>query len=153
MPEPMPDDLLADDGWVPGEPLDGAETGGHGTGAELAYPNLDAWVRGHLAPLIRRRLGGTLTWCAQWWKHPEAVSRLNALWQEWEKARIEGTMSAWWLHHADPHLHALMNRDTGVFAACKPDRHTELDPLPVAESDPNLWLGPAFSDPSSEGEG
>lgn len=115
------------------------------------YKTLPEWVEGHLAPLIRRRLGGQLTWCEKWWAHPEAVSRLNALWDEWEKARVEGTMSSWWIYHCDPHLAVLTSRDNGPFMSCRADeqvtRHTRLDPLPCAPSDPDLWRGAAFSDP------
>lgn len=115
------------------------------------YGSLPEWVDGHLARLIRRRLGGQLTWCPQWWRHPEAVSRLNAMWDEWEKARVEGTMSQWWIYHCDPHLAVLMSRDNGPFMACRADgeasRHTRLDPLPCAASDPRLWGGAAFSGP------
>jgi hypothetical protein len=66
------------------------------------------------------------------------VSRLNALWHEWEQARIDGAMSVWWLHHADPHLDRLLSRDNGPFMACKsePPKHTPLDPLPIEVSDP-----------------
>ena len=140
---------MTDGGWVPGPALDEpGEATDPAPARELAYPNLDAWVRGHLALLSRRRLGGGLTWCAQWWRHAEAVSRLNALWQEWEKARIEGAMSTWWTSHHDPHMAVLMSKDAGPFMACKPNEHRELEALPVAPSDPSLWLGGAFSEPA-----
>jgi hypothetical protein len=133
-----PNDL----GWIPNEPENQAAPA-----PQPLYSSLDAWVGGHLAPLIRRRLGGSIAWCPWWWKHPDAVSRLNALWQEWEQARLDGTMSTWWLHHADPHLDRLMSKDNGPFMACRFDKHTELDPLPTAASDPQLWLGTAYTNP------
>jgi hypothetical protein len=114
---------------------------------ETAYPDLDRWVTEFLSPLIRRRLGGSLTWCAEWVRHAEAISRLNALWQEWEAAAADGTMSNWWLYHCDPHLNALMSKDAGPFMACKPGDHRGLDPLPVTPSDRRLWRGSAFSNP------
>ncbi len=155
----MPD-LDDDDGWVPGPALDDDDLDSDDDQAQAGkrplYATLDAWVGEHLSPLIRRRFGGSLTWCAQWWRHAEAVSRLTALWHEWERARAQGGLSDWWLHHADPHLRVLMSRDDGPFMACKPPEgdqpgeHRPLPPLPVAPSDPALWLGSAFSDPSAD---
>lgn len=118
---------------------------------EPVFPDLDAFVSEHLSQLIRRRVNGTsLTWCPGWWKHPEAISRLDALWRAWEHLRLDPAlgMSQWWLYHADPHLAALMDPDTGPFAACSPtEGHTgyPLGPLPVDPSDPAMWLGTAFS--------
>ncbi|MGW1807155.1 DUF4913 domain-containing protein [Streptomyces sp. NPDC002078] len=148
-----------DDDWEPGPALDEDDTGpapapataGAGAGGKEppkpVYADLESWLRRHLAQVIRRRFGGSLTWCSQWYRHAEAVSRLNAMWQEWEKAVVEGTMSGWWLYHCDPHLNILMSKDHGPFMACKPDEHRQLEPLPLADSDPSLWLGTAFSDP------
>jgi hypothetical protein len=167
--------MAEDEEWEPGPALDEDETpppvgstttpdrptparsapGGAGSGrAEAApkpvYSDLETWMRKHLAQIIRRRFGGSLTWCSQWYRHAEAVSRLNAMWQEWEKAVVEGTMSNWWLYHCDPHLNVLMSKDNGPFMACKPDEHRALEPLLLADSDPMLWLGSAFSDPSPD---
>jgi hypothetical protein len=149
-----------DDGWEPGPALDEDESndspapapgGGAGKAKKEApkpvYADLETWLRKHLAQIIRRRFGGSLTWCSQWYRHGEAVSRLNAMWQEWEKAVVEGTMSNWWLYHCDPHLNVLMSKDNGPFMACKPDEHRALEPLSLADSDPSLWIGSAFSDP------
>jgi hypothetical protein len=157
----MPERHDKDDGWVPGKPLASDPSalpgaGRAGSGDEPAAPlygSLGEWVEEHLAPLIRRRFGGALTWCPFWFRHAEAVSRLNALWQEWEHARVEHTLSMWWITHADPHLRVLMSKDDGPFMACKPAegsqqaRHVELEPLPVSTSEPALWLSSAFSDP------
>lgn len=146
---------LTEPGWTPDDKADAIKAGVDRNDAAVdgpKYKTLPEWVEQHLAPLIRRRLGGQLTWCATWWRHPEAVSRLNALWDEFEKARVEGTMSAWWIYHCDPHLAVLMSRDNGPFMACRADdakniRHTRLDPLPCEPSDARLWQGAAFSDP------
>ncbi|MFI9311130.1 DUF4913 domain-containing protein [Streptomyces triculaminicus] len=154
--------VVEDDDWEPGPALDEDEAGsapgpaaaGSGAGEQEApkpvYTDLETWLRKHLAQVIRRRFGGSLTWCSQWYRHAEAVSRLNAMWQEWEKAVVEGTMSNWWLYHCDPQLAVLMSKDAGPFMACKPGEHRQLDPLPLAESDPLLWLSSAFSDPAQD---
>lgn len=154
---------MDDDDWEPGPALDEDEpdepeqitsartnSGGAEKAAAEApkpvYADLETWLRKHLAQVIRRRFGGSLTWCSEWYRHAEAVSRLNAMWQEWEKAVVESTMSNWWLYHGDPHLNVLMSKDNGPFMACKPGEHRALEPLPLADSDPSLWLGSAFSD-------
>jgi Domain of unknown function (DUF4913) len=124
----------------------------------LMYQTLGAWVEEYLAPMIRRKLGHSLLWCPQWWKHPEALSRLGAMWRAWEHLRHDPAlgMSTWWVHHADPHLRELMH-DQGPFAACSPTKgHSaySLKPLPVDPPDPKLWLHPAFSTPpQGDGDG
>ena len=40
------------------------------------------------------RDGLALHWCSQWWDHPEAVSRLEALWKAFEVRRDPGTGAA-----------------------------------------------------------
>jgi hypothetical protein len=140
----MTTNLAEDHGWVPGAPEPQERT--------PYYGNLQDFVTDFLAPHIRRRLGGQLTWCAQWWRHEEAISRLAALHAAWEDARYGDAvaLSNWWLHHADPHLNVLLSKDAGPFAACKPDRHVHLEPLPCTPAPDGLFSSPAFSDPSAE---
>jgi hypothetical protein len=94
--------------------------------------------------------GGALAWCPKWYLHAEAVSRLTALWDEFEKAVVGHTLSDWWLHHLDPHLDRLMSRDFGPFMACQPDEHRTIPPLPTGDPDPRLFAGSAFSVPAPE---
>ena len=70
-----------------------------------------------------------VNWCARWWAHPEAIARLYALWREWEKARVNDSMSAWWRDHLDPHLSA-MSSEYGPFNRCGPDKHNSVKSLP-----------------------
>ncbi|MEU1965171.1 DUF4913 domain-containing protein [Micromonospora sediminicola] len=101
---------------------------------EPAFRNLDEFMRLYLAEVVERRvLSGPksgIHWCDRWWAHPEAISRLYAMWREWEKARLDDTMSTWWLHHLDPHLMA-MTTEYGPFAKCEPGRHSEPSTLPT----------------------
>jgi hypothetical protein len=111
------------------------------------YPDLESWVHEHLAQVVRRRLGGQLTWCPEWYRHAEAILRLMAMWQEWEIAVGEGRMSDWWLNHCDPHLAVLMSRDNGPFMACTEKEHRPLSPLPLPPRNPRLWQCTTFPDP------
>ena len=40
------------------------------------YSDLESWVHEILAQVVRRRLGGHLTWCQEWYRHAEAIMRL-----------------------------------------------------------------------------
>lgn len=109
--------------------------------AELFYPTVDRFVAEQLAPLYRRKLGHGRIWCPDWWRHAEAITRLEALWRSWEHLRREPAlgMSVWLRDHADPHMAVLLDPD-GPFAGCKPDRHGErLAPLPVTDPPPDLF--------------
>jgi hypothetical protein len=110
------------------------------------YSDLESWVHEILAQVVRRRLGGHLTWCPEWYRHAEAIMRLMAMWEEWERAVDEGTMSNWWLDHCDPHMAVLMSRDNGPFMACTEKEHRPLSPLPLAPRNPQLWRDTVFTD-------
>ena len=101
---------------------------------ELYYPTLLAFVTEYLTPLYRRAVTGQgLTWCAQWWKHAEAITRLEALWRSWEHLRQDPHtgISVWLRDHADHHMAVLLSAD-GPFKGCKPDKHGErLEKLPT----------------------
>lgn len=102
------------------------------------YANLHDFFGEYLAPMIRRRDGGGRRWCSEWWRHPEAVARLTALWHAWETLRLEGgtAMSDWWIHHFDPHFFVLADAERGPFQACGDGHKDKLkalpnDPLPL----------------------
>ena len=99
------------------------------------FPNVEAWVAGWLAPVIRRPLRGATVWCARWWEHPEAVCRLHALWKAWEEAirGDGGALSYWWTMHFDAHWSTL-TCEQGPFSACKDNNHSDKwGPLPHAD--------------------
>ncbi|MER8041920.1 DUF4913 domain-containing protein [Streptomyces sp. NPDC094032] len=127
------------------EPQEGAQEE-----PQFIYRSLDAFVTEYLCVVVRRPVGGGhLAWCPEWWQHPEAIARLAALWRAFEYLSQDPGlgMTSWWLHHADPHLAALMHPDKGPFAYCSgPDGHTDtLGELPYVPSPPELWDNPAFS--------
>jgi hypothetical protein len=133
------DDELEDTA-APAEPADEEDS----DAPELFYPNVAEFVSGKLATSYRRQLNvqGGVTWCPQWWKHAEAISRLEALWRAWEFLRLDGTtgMSIWWRDHADHHMSVLLSTD-GPFKGCTPDdgHRAKLAPLPCEEPPPGLF--------------
>jgi hypothetical protein len=107
--------------------------------AELADPpapyylTLEEWVGEWLFPVYRRSvLGHERTWCPQWWRHAEAVARLESLWRAWEHLRLDPAtgLSVWFRDHADHHMTILLDAD-GPFKGCD-GQHSErpLDELP-----------------------
>lgn len=89
-----------------------------GTGA-THYPDLDTWVREYFATLYARPTGGDLRWCPRWNEHPEAVTRLEAMWRAWEVHRLDPGlgMATWFTTVADPLVAQLLGR-SGPFASC-----------------------------------
>jgi len=77
---------------------DGAEE------VENHFPNVYAFVQDFLVKVHARPVRAQLSWhwCSQWWDHPEAVSRLEALWKAFELLRRDpGTGAAtWWRDYA-----------------------------------------------------
>jgi hypothetical protein len=103
---------------------------------KLYYPSLLAFVTEYLTPLYRRAVTAThTTWCSQWWRHAEGITRLEALWCAWEHLRQDPNtgMSVWLRDHADHHMGVLLSAD-GPFKGCKPDTHTDrLAQLPTTD--------------------
>ena len=68
----------------------------------------------------------------EWWRHDEAVARLDALWRAWEHLRLDPAtgLSVWFRDHADHHMTILLDAD-GPFKGCD-GTHSQrpLEPLP-----------------------
>jgi Domain of unknown function (DUF4913) len=99
----------------------------------LYYLTLEEWVGEWLFPVYRRSvLGHDRVWCPQWWRHAEAVMRLESLWRAWEHLRQDAAtgLSVWFRDHADHHMTILLDAD-GPFKGCD-GRHCDrpLDQLP-----------------------
>ena len=130
---------MSDEDWDPAADHE-VTAGSAGAEAEAAeaqpqYDSLDAWMDDWFVRVVRRRVGrGGIVWCAQWWAHAEAASRLGALWGAWEQAQIDlgSAPSQWWVWHFDAHW-AVLTNPAGPFAACTADRHEpDADRLPSA---------------------
>jgi hypothetical protein len=109
------------------------------------YPTVSAFVEREFAPVFARRITPSFRWCAQWWRHPEALSRFTELWYSWETLRLNPPlgMGTWYEHHLDRHLPILTAGD-GPFAGCSPAEHYAPDPavLPTRAAPPG-WYPPA----------
>lgn len=140
---------MTDNPPQPGDPADPDDTNAGGEPAPPGGPggpapvfgNVDQWVSEYLAPTWRRRIDGrTRWWAADWWRYPEAVQRLTALWRAWEHLRLDGTtgLSVFWRDHLDPHMQALTGPD-GLFAEHGFDQHNASragQPLPCDPPNP-----------------
>ena len=109
------------------------------------YGSLEEWVVSMFAPTFCRRSTPAFRWCPQWWRHAEAISRLEALWRSWEQLRLDPLMgmASWYRDHLDHQLPILTAAD-GPFAGCDSTRHfhPERDRLPH-DPPPADWWPPA----------
>jgi len=130
--------------WDDDAPVGEAPHAHDGDEPQLYYSSVDVFVREFLAPVYRRSLEGgrTRTWCPQWWRHAEAITRLDALWRAWEHLRLDPAtgMSVWLRDHADHHMAVLMDPD-GPFKGCAPEKgHSDrLASLPVEDPPAKLF--------------
>ncbi len=133
------------DGWESELPdLDEDEDRSSAAAEEVPEPcfaSMLDWFETWLRPMYRRSThGDQREWCAEWWQHEEAVSRLDALWRAWEALRLDpGTgLSVWWRDHADHHMAALLDPD-GPFKQCG-DGHRDDAPEMLAHTTPPAGL-------------
>lgn len=98
--------------------------------AEPVYSSLSAWVDGYFRVIFARSIGGEIRWCNQWQEHPEALTRLEALWRSWEALRLDTALgvATWLTSYLDPQLATLFGR-SGTFTQCTPARHVACSQL------------------------
>ncbi|MFG1911590.1 DUF4913 domain-containing protein [Kribbella sp. NPDC048928] len=101
------------------------------SGFRPRFPDLESWVHEFFV-LTFGRPPEQARWCAQWWDHPEAVLRLDALWRTWEVASLDPVhgVANWISSHLDPNLAQLFSA-AGPFARCAEGRHIPTPVLPV----------------------
>lgn len=58
-------------------------------------------------------------WCSRWWDHPEALARLEHVWEAFEVLRREKApaMSTFWRDHVDHHM-SVLTSERGPFEQC-----------------------------------
>ena len=117
------------------------EQSASGETPEPHFSNVYVFVEDFLSKVYARpvRAQASWRWCPQWWAHPEAVSRLEALWQAFEALRLDPGLgpATWWRDYADPTMGALSD-PAGTFAACSDKGHQVPPDLPVER--PADWL-------------
>lgn len=105
---------------------------GDNEAAPLYFNTLTEFVEEMIIGVFMRPTGERkqFHWAADWWRHPEAVLRLDALWRSWEHLRLDPAtgMSVWLRDHADYHLAILMSPD-GPFGKSE-DSSQHNQPLP-----------------------
>lgn len=114
--------------------MDGLRYTGRRAGAAAAgefrprFADLESWVHEFFV-LTFGRCAKQGSWCAQWWDHPEAILRLDALWHSWEVATLDPVhgVADWIRNYLDPNLVQLFSVG-GPFAQCTEGRHV---PTPV----------------------
>ncbi|MEV6137471.1 DUF4913 domain-containing protein [Nocardia sp. NPDC051990] len=117
----------------------------------LIYTNVVEFVENYLSVVYRRQVTdiSETVWCPEWWKHAEAVARLDALWRAWEHYRLEPStgLSVWFLDHADPHMTKLFD-PRGPFKYCSVrNGHKDmLSPLPLKSPTQGLFGDPTIGD-------
>lgn len=130
---------LAHDAWADADDPEGSDP----PAPTLHFPTLPAFVE-HFATWYRREVfqGHERAWCPQWWRHPEAVVRLEAMWRALEALRQDEAtgISLWLRDHADVHMGQLM-APGGPFTRCTAGGHATdpLDPLPVDPAPDGWW--------------
>ena len=129
---------------APGEPEAGADgsptavSGAHddsGDNTENEFATVYAFVEQYVTQVYAEDLvesARELVWCPQWFRHPEAVARLEAAWHAFEQLRQEaGTgRSTWFRDHGDPCMNRLLAKE-GPFQRCDHGRHKLKPALPV----------------------
>ena len=98
----------------------------------MVVGSVDGFVRQKPRYTYARRVGppGSNRRDADWWKCPEAISRLDALWRAWEALRLDSpfVMSTRRRDHAHFHMRMLLSPN-GPFAASRSHDHED-EPLP-----------------------
>jgi Domain of unknown function (DUF4913) len=134
-PPALPGDDVPGDGGLEGEPA------ARGPGVpEPVYTALEDWLADYFLPMFRRPLGGEYRWCARWWQHGEAISRLTSLWHSWEVLRLQpGTgIATWYREHLDHQLPILMGA-RGPFCQCSETAHREPREAAAAPAPARWW--------------
>ncbi|WP_422117765.1 DUF4913 domain-containing protein [Brachybacterium sp. UNK5269] len=107
----------------------------------LWFANVHDFVVRYLTPSWVRRIDRETNWCRQWYRHPEAHARLDALWRSFEAHRVSSdanAMAIWWRDFADPTMSALTRRK-GPFEQCHGDtgeHHDTSDEVWVTDPPP-----------------
>jgi hypothetical protein len=128
---------------LPSDPVPVAD----GPAPDPVYPAVEDWVSGYFLPMFKRTLGGEFRWCAQWWRHGEAISRLSSLWHSWEVLRLRpGTgIATWYRDYLDHQLPILMGA-RGPFYQCSETAHREPRETVAVRAPADWWDANEYAD-------
>lgn len=103
------------------------------------------WLLGHVERRPSVTGGSEPAWCRTWWRHPEAVLRVEVLWRSFEAARTDpfNGMATWVLGSLDPQV-AMLTSSRGPLSRCTTEQCAgpiglPADPIP---DDHPLYGGP-----------
>lgn len=118
---------VAEATWVLRTVRQMADDGSEDEGPRLRFASVEVFVRRYVEPNWRREVDRANHWCAQWWRHPEAVTRFEALWEAFEVMRAEPppALSTWLRDHFDHHM-TMLTRPGGTFDGCLATRHEQV---------------------------
>lgn len=121
------------------------------------FQNVYEFVENHFRYIYARKLDlkNDRRWCPRWFEHPEAVSRLEAVWRAWESAGNDpgAGVSNWYRDHADYHMAVLLD-PTGPFEGCsvrghKPDLAPQPLPVDIQEDQTLRALMSVYDEPKT----
>ena len=102
------------------------------------YGTLDELVQEFLLEMLWTDVEvSSKTWCPEWWRHPAAIVRLEALHRSFEHLRLDPTtgISVWLRDHADYHMGVLTDPN-GPFKGCSPGKGHDGNRVRGIPSDP-----------------
>lgn len=107
------------------------------------FATVELFVAKFVLPnLVHKYAETRLRWCAKWWEHAEAITRLEALWEAFEVMRLQPapSFSTWLRDHFDVHMRTLTDPE-GVFYNCnyKKDMHEPKEPWPSAAAPEGMF--------------
>ncbi|MBY8859535.1 DUF4913 domain-containing protein [Nocardia sp. CA2R105] len=114
---------------------------------DVTYKSVVQFVENYLSMTFQRQVTDTTdtVWCPEWWKHHEAVARLDSLWRVWEHFRQQGAtgLSEWFVEHADPQMKQLFDpRGTFRYCSARHGHKDLLSPLPASEPQVGMFSNP-----------
>ncbi|QIS24777.1 DUF4913 domain-containing protein [Nocardia terpenica] len=151
-------------GEVASARIKGLRTGNGGPTGQLKFANLREFCTKLLFEIFARDVADSSVhkWCPEWWKHPEAWVRLEAVWRAFERMTRDGGtgVGLWLIQHADPQMAKLFDPE-GTFKYCDGVRGheysgTAIPPLPhrdPPEELKNLFRTGEVDEPPSQPSG
>lgn len=121
--------------------LDGGDQPPENSHQKTEYATLTEFVEDFLLEMCwRDTSAASAIWCPEWWRHPAAILRLDALWRSFEALRLDAAlgMSTWLLQHADPHM-AVLTDPQGPFKGCNKQHSERQRTLPAGPAPDGLF--------------